>query len=325
MEYQSNNNRNGNSASTASNGLTGSTASNPASGSENRKPATAQQLVRESVQYLIKQLEAGQSEALTAYLNAMVHFPNYSFGNVLLIARQKPDARNVAGMWAWNQLGRRVKRGEKGIAILAPMIAKARKNESKSDGEAENRPTLLGFRKVYVWDQSSTEGAPLPELEKVTGEAGVYLDRLRDYVIAEGITLELDERIAPALGTAGGTTIRILPGQTQAEEFSTLVHELAHLKLKHSERRTETTKTVREIEAEAIAFVVGKSVGLTTSTSSADYIGLYHGNAALLMESLEVIQQTAAVILAAIETPATDLQQTQATIPQGESQLAVAS
>jgi hypothetical protein len=172
MEYRSNNNRNGNSASTASNGLTGSIASNRASGSENRTPATAQQLVRESVQYLIDQLEAGQSEALTAYLNAMVHFPNYSFGNVLLIARQKPDARNVAGMWAWNQLGRRVKRGEKGIAILAPMIAKTRKDESKSDGEAEKRPTLLGFRKVYVWDESSTEGAPLPDLEKVTGDAG---------------------------------------------------------------------------------------------------------------------------------------------------------
>ena len=100
---------------------------------------------------------------------------------------------------------------------------------------------------------------------------------------------------------AAGNAIRILPGQTKAEEFSTLVHELAHLMLKHSERRTETTKTVRETEAEAIAFVVGKAVGLTTSTASADYIGLYHGNAALLMESLELVQQTAAVILAAVK------------------------
>jgi len=72
--------------------------------------------------------------------------------------------------------------------------------------------------------------------------------------------------------------------------------------LKHSERRTATTKTVRETEAEAIAFVVGKSVGLTTSTASSDYISLYHGNAALLTESLELVQQTSAVILAAIQT-----------------------
>jgi antirestriction protein ArdC len=253
------------------------------------------------VQFLIEQLEAGKSEALTAYLDAMVHFHNYSFGNVLAIARQKPQATNVAGMWAWNQLGRRVKRGEKGIAILAPMIAVPRKDNAKSEGEASNKPALLGFRRVYVWDESQTEGAPLPELEKVTGTAGVYLDRLRDYVIAQGISLEFDEKIAPALGTAAGTTIRILPGQTQPEEFSTLVHELAHLMLKHGERRTATTKTVRETEAEAIAFVVGKSIGLTTSTASADYIGLYHGNAALLMESLELVQQTAAVILAALK------------------------
>jgi len=291
MSYLSSNN-------TAAN--TSSHASNPASGSENRKPASAQQLVRENVQFLIEQLEAGKSETLTAFLDAMVHFPNYSFGNVLLIARQKPDATHVAGMWSWNQLGRRVKRGEKGIAILAPMIAKTRRDEAKNDTGDSNRPSLLGFRRVYVWDESQTEGAPLPEMEKVTGDAGASRDRLITFINAQGITLEYTESIAPAMGAAFGTTIRILPGQTQGEEFSTLVHELAHLMLKHCERRTEITKTVRETEAEAIAFVVGKSIGLKTSTASADYISLYHGNAALLMESLELVQQTAAVILAAI-------------------------
>jgi hypothetical protein len=298
MEYQSN--HNSNSASAASNRTASSIVSNPAPGSENRKPASAQQLVRENVQFLIQQLEACKSEALTALLDAMVHFPNYSFGNVLLIARQKPDATHVAGMWSWNQLGRRVKRGEKGIAILAPMVAKTRRDEAKNNTEDSNRPSLLGFRRVYVWDESQTEGAPLPEMEKVTGDAGEYRDRLIHYINAQGITLEYTERIAPAMGAAFGTTIRILPGQTQGEEFSTLVHELAHLMLKHSERRTEITKTVRETEAEAIAFVVGKSIGLKTSTASADYISLYHGNAALLMESLELVQQTAAVILAGI-------------------------
>ena len=299
MEYQSNNSSNG-AAFTASNGSTSISASNTASDSKNRKPATAQQLVRENVQYLIEQLEAGHSEALTAFLNAMARFRTYSFGNVLLIARQKPDARNVAGMWAWNQLGRRVRRGEKGIAILAPMVAKVRKDDTKTNSEDDNRPSLLGFRRVYVWDESQTEGAPLPELDKVTGEAGLYLDRLREYVNAQGITLEYTESIAPALGAAFGTTIRLLPGQTDAETFTTLVHELSHLILKHTERRTATTKTVRETEAEAIAFVVGKAIGLTTASASASYIQLYHGNAALLIESLEAVQQTSAVILAAI-------------------------
>lgn len=71
-----------------------------------------------------------------------------------------------------------------------------------------------------------------------------------------------------------------------------------------AERRTATTKTVRETEAEAVAFVVGKAIGLVTGSASADYINLYHGNASLLAQSLEVVQQTANVILAALEPPA---------------------
>jgi DNA transposition AAA+ family ATPase len=85
-----------------------------------------------------------------------------------------------------------------------------------------------------------------------------------------------------------------------AEEFSTLVHEIAHEMLHHGERRTLTTKEVRETEAEAVAFVVCQSVGLETGTASADYIRLWHGDAKLLQESLEVVQRTAAIILGGI-------------------------
>jgi hypothetical protein len=70
-----------------------------------------------------------------------------------------------------------------------------------------------------------------------------------------------------------------------------------------AERRTATTKTVRELEAESVAFVVSKAIGLITGTASADYIQLYQGNSSLLAESLEVIQQTANVLLAALEPP----------------------
>ena len=206
-------------------------------------------------------------------------------------------------MRTWNELGRRVKRGEKGIAILAPMIGKSRKKREQSeaeDNDSNKSTALLGFRKVFVWDISQTDGEPLPTLGATTGEVGTYLDHLRGYVTAQGITLEYDETIAPALGTAAGTTIRILPGQTDAETFTTLVHELSHLILKHQDRRTATTKTVRETEAEAVAFVVSKAIGL--HPDSVSYIQLYHGNAALLMESLESVQRTSAVILSAIKT-----------------------
>ena len=81
------------------------------------------------------------------------------------------------------------------------------------------------------------------------------------------------------------------------------MHELAHEMLHKAERRTGSTKVVRETEAEAIAFVVGKAVGLEMGTASADYIQLYHGNASLLAESLEVIQQASASILSILEPP----------------------
>src|SRR5580658_7577059 len=266
---------------------------------------TAKEVIAANVQALIEQLEQGHSEALTAYLTAMGRFHNYSFGNILEIARQKPDATRVAGLYAWNQLGRKVKKGEHGIRILAPVIGVRRKKdeEAEKDIRTQNQAVLVGFRAAHVFDVSQTEGTELPEFsERVSGNAGQYRDRLVDFVIAQGIALEFKESIAPALGVSYGGKIALLPGQSSAEEFSTLVHELAHEMLHKAERRTATTKTVRETEAEAVAFVVGKTIGLETGRASADYIHLYHGNASLLAESLEVIQKTSAVILSALET-----------------------
>jgi hypothetical protein len=273
------------------------------------KQQTAKEVIAANVQALIEQLEEGHSEALTAYLTTMGRFHTYSFGNILEIARQKPDATRVAGLHAWNQFGRKVKKGERGIRILAPMIGIRRKKdeEAEKDIRTQNKAVLIGFRAAYVFDVSQTEGAELPEFsERVSGSAGEYRDRLVDFVIAQGIALEFKESIAPALGMSYGGKIALLPGQSSAEEFSTLVHELAHEILHKAECRTATTKTVRETEAEAVAFVVGKAIGLETGRASADYIHLYHGDAALLTESLEVIQKTSAVILAAIENTATE-------------------
>jgi hypothetical protein len=152
---------------------------------------------------------------------------------------------------------------------------------------------------------SQTEGKELPELsDRVTGNVGEYRERLVDFIRAQGIQIEFKESIAPALGMSYGGRIAIYPGQGEAEEFSTLVHELAHEMLHKAERRTATTKTVRETEAESIAFVVGKTIGLSTGRASADYIHLYHGNAALLTESLEAIQKTCSAILSAIGSKA---------------------
>ena len=186
---------------------------------------TAKELIAANVQAPIDQLEQGHSEALTAYLTAMGRFHNYSFGNILEIARQKPDATRVAGLYAWNQLGRRVKKGEKGIRILAPVIGIRRKKdeEAEKDIRKQNATVLVGFRSVHVFDVSQTEGTELPELsERVTGTVGEYRERLTEFVTAQGIELEFNERIAPAMGMSYGGKIVLLPGQSKAEEFSTL-------------------------------------------------------------------------------------------------------
>jgi antirestriction protein ArdC len=269
------------------------------------QPKTAREVIAENVQLLIEQLEAGHSEALTDYLNAMSRFHNYSLGNILEIARQRPDATRVAGFWTWKNLGRSVKKGEKGIRILAPImgIRKKKDEEAEKDITKQNTAILCGFRSTYVFDVSQTDGIDLPDMHEISGDPGENSERLAAFVRSRGITLVYNPNIAPALGMSYGGRIAILPGQSKAEEFSTLVHETAHELLHKAERRTATTKTVRETEAEAVAFVVGKAVGLVTGTASADYIHLYHGNASLLAESLEVIQKTAAVILAALEPP----------------------
>ena len=293
MNFKSNN-RNSNSNHTAPH-------STNAAQHSNHQQTTTQQIIAENVKHLIEQLEQGKSEALTAYLSAMARFHNYSFGNILSIAHHRPDATHVAGIRTWNELGRYVKKGQKGIPILAPMIGTKRQSTEEPVEQTDKpKPMLIGFRVVYVFDVAQTEGSELPEPPTVSGEVGAYHERLVELVQQQGIELEYNERIAPAQGVSYGGKIALLPGQSKAEEFSTLAHELGHEMLHRAERRTLTTKTVRETEAESIAFIVGRAVGLNTGSASADYISLYHGNAELLTESLAVIQQASATILDAL-------------------------
>ena len=268
--------------------------------SQNDNPT--QLLIKQAVDYLIKQLEAGHSETLTAYLGAMARFHNYSFGNILQIARQRPTATRVAGFGTWKELGRFVKRGEKGIQILAPVVGyRRRKEDTEQETEGKPQRVLIGFRAVYVWDYAQTDGADLPEFNHtISGDVGGNHDRLIEFLASQNIALEFNERIAPALGISYGGKIALLPGQSKAEEFTTLVHETAHELLHKAERRTFTTATVRETEAEAVAFIVGEAVGLEMGTAASDYIQLYKGNAALLAESLEVVQRSASTILRAL-------------------------
>ena len=260
------------------------------------------QICDEALKKLAAALEAGHSDALKAYLSTMGRFHRYSFGNVLLIAMQKPNATNVAGFHTWRKLNRYVRKGEKGIAILAPMVIKKR---VEGDVEEDEQTRIFGFRTAYVFDESQTEGEPLPVFATVNGDPTEFTGRVESLIAANGITLEYSDSIAPAKGMSSGGRIQVLPNLEPAEQFSVLVHEWAHELIHKGDRRKETSRTVRETEAEAVAFVVCHSIGLDTNTAASDYIALYQGNQTTLAESLEVIQKTSAEILRAI-APAQD-------------------
>lgn len=258
------------------------------------KAEQAKQLADNALADLTAALERGQSDNLTAYLAAMGRFHQYSWGNVLLILSQKPDAKKIAGFNAWKGFNRFVKKGEKGIVIIAPMLIKPK--EERQDEEK----SILRFKAVYVFDVSQTDGEPLPEFARVGGNPNGHTERLKTLIAAKGIQLEYAESLGGAHGRSHGGRIEVLSALPPAEEFSVLAHELAHEILHKGDRRKETSKTVRETEAEAVAFVVCQAIGLETNTAASDYIRLYDGDKDTLAESLDNIQQTASEIIAAI-------------------------
>jgi len=259
----------------------------------------AKQLSEEALDRLMAALEQGQSEALKNYLTVMSRFHRYSWGNCLMIYCQKPEATHVAGFHSWVKLNRHVRKGEKGIVILAPMVGR---KKSKDELAEDDETRLYGFRAAHVFDVSQTDGEPLPEFARVQGDPGDLIDRLKSFVTDQCIGLEYSDRIKPAKGMSEGGKIVLLPSLPSAEEFAVLVHEVAHELLHRGDRRASTTHTIRETEAEAVAFVVSTAVGLETNTSCSDYIQLHSGDKETLAQSLGCVQKVAAEILSAISS-----------------------
>jgi len=258
-------------------------------------------VAREAFERLVKDIEGGKSDTLKAYLKAMGRFHRYSVGNAILIQLQKPDATHVAGFRAWQRLGRHVKKGEHGIAIMAPVVYR---RKTQTDDSEEDKDTDGGivttFKTTYVFDISQTDGKPLPEFARAQGDPGGCLERLEGFVADRAIKLERRESLRMAEGISMGGTILLKASLVPAEEFSVLVHELSHELMHYDEGTRPQEKTVREAEAEAVAYVVCQGIGLDVNTASSDYIQLYDGDKKTLMQSLERIQRTAAEILEAV-------------------------
>jgi hypothetical protein len=251
-------------------------------------------LTTESLNQLAAMLDQGHSERLTSLLATMARFHRYSLHNICLIMAQRPTATRVAGFHTWRTLGRFVRKGEKGIAILAPIVGRRR-----PDTDEDESRTVLGFRAAYVFDVEQTDGAALPEPAEAAGDPGDRMAALRSAIASHGIIVDYDDSLGGALGLSCGGRIRVLSGLPPASEFAVLAHEFAHELLHRGSDRPDS-RDIRELEAEAVAFVVGQAVGLELAEAARDYILLYRGDSDALAESLERIQHTASTILRSI-------------------------
>jgi hypothetical protein len=256
-------------------------------------------IVTSTFDTLVAQLEAGQTDVLRQHLEVAARFHRYSWRNQLLIGSQCPTATRVAGFHTWRHLGRWVRKGEHGIVIIAPIVRGERARDIEpADDAIDSR--VAGYRAAYVFDVAQTEGEELPQLRTdASGDPGAWLPTLEQAVRDAGVTLvdAMDLGGADAVSTPGH--IEVLATLSAADRFCAIAHEAAHEFL-HQRGDRPGSKTVRETEAEAVAFIVGSAVGVTSSVSARDYIGLYSGNADTLRASLTRIQQTARTILASL-------------------------
>jgi antirestriction protein ArdC len=271
---------------------------------------TANGKIDTRVNEALERLESGVSRILDGeefkrYLSVAARFHHYSPNNCLLILMQRPDATRVAGYRAWQQLGRQVRKGEKGIRILAPISRKVAEDEET--GEVVR--ALVGFKTATVFDVSQTDGEPLteaPRPEDLDSEegaeiAGKVYEGLSRFCQAEGVAVEFEKRRSGEYGTYQRRERRITLNATlpATEKATTLAHELAH-HLLHA-RADGTAKQTREIEAEGAAFVVCAAFGLDTSRFTFAYVANYASEPEALKAALERIQGAARRLIEAVE------------------------
>lgn len=278
---------------------------------DDSKQNKARSLIETALDQLASALEQGHSQTLKEYLASMARFHSYSAGNQLLIHLQRPTATHIAGYQTWKKLGRQVKKGEKGILIQAPIQYRhtTTTETTRNNREEDNTVTVTrisGFKAAHVFDITQTQGSDLPEFATVQGNPGEHLEQLKTTIHKRSITLNYSDDMGGAIGRSSGGTITIQTGLPPAEEFSVLIHELAHELLHHKPNQEKTTRTMRETQAEAVAFVVNTAIGLETSTASSDYIQLYQGKKQTLAESLHAIRQAANTILTELDIKKTN-------------------
>ena len=287
---------------------------------------------RARVKALTEQLETGvkavfESEKYKDYLKAMSKLHHYSFGNVMLILMQCPEASMVAGYTTWKkQFGRTVKRGEHGIQIIAPVKRSKLVSQDKldpdtqqpvigPDGKPEKEPVFVqvqGFQVAYVFDVSQTEGRELPSLgvDELTGEVPNF-DAM--FSAVEAIS-PVPVEFRPASAAKGcfnhfERKIYVNEGMSQVQTLKTLIHETAHALLHARPEAADKDRHTKEVEAESIAYVVCQHFGIDTADYSFPYVTSWSSGKELdeLKASLDCISKTASGLITAMESACPEL------------------
>ena len=295
----------------------------------------------EKLKEITDRLEQGitelfDSERYKEYLRVMSKFHNYSFNNTLLIAMQKPDASLIAGFNSWkNQFQRNVKKGEKGIKIIAPSPFKIKQETEKIDPQTqkpvigrdgkpvteEKEITIPAYKVVSVFDVSQTEGRELPNIavDALTGDVEQYSDFFAALEKTSPVPIGFEKIEGGAHGYYHLEDKRIAldEGMSELQTLKTAIHEIAHAKLHDidlnapkDEQQPRVDRRTREVEAESVAYTVCQHYGLDTSDYSFGYVAGWSSGRELaeLKSSLETIRSAAADIINSIDGHIAELQ-----------------
>lgn len=258
------------------------------------------------IEEIFEQLKDGvqsvfKDENFKHYLKTMSKFHNYSINNSMLIWLQKPNATFVAGFSKWeNEFNRHVKKGEKGIRIIAPIYSN-KKNDD--DGEKEDQH-LYGYRCTYVFDISQTEGDELPTniVKPLSGSIQDFKSFINSLVKIASVPVTFEVINSGAMGYYNINNKQIFVSNTvsQKQQVKTLIHEIAH-SLMHN-NKNEFSNNTCEIEAESVAYIVCNEYGIDTSEYSFPYIAGWSKDKTLdeLCNSLERIRNTSNKLISSL-------------------------
>ncbi len=211
----------------------------------------------------------------------------------------------MAGFHRWKELGRWVRKGERGLAIFAP--CRYRTKVEDDSGDEKSLQQIRGFRVVYVFDISQTEGDDLPDLDAVRPKLldGAAPDGVWDVLTTHAQSIGY-EVIRHQRGSENGycdflkKQIAVRPDVSGAQAVKTLIHELGHALL-HSEGPV-ATREIAEVEVESVAFIVCDALGLDSGHYSFPYVTRWaEGSTDLVRDTAERAIGCAKQILEGVE------------------------